>query len=300
MTGQRRKPAQESFGLVLSGGGARGLAHIGVLKAFEDMGMVPSLIVGVSMGALVGIVFGLRPDWYALLSSLDFSAELGGGQTSLSSGSGLMGRIGFWISAPRRFLNFFSGWGLSGLEQSRALSFLTDLTQGKQLESSRVKITTAATDLLTGRRIVFRKGDAARAIYASAALAGIFQPLNENGLCLADGAYTDLAPIDLARRGNIPVIAVDVTQMESVESVTNGFQAITRAMDICHNQHAHLRFAEADLVLRPRFTRIIDTLDFTSTSECVRAGYAIVKENKVAIASVLRLRGKNKKSVRRY
>ena len=146
-----------------------------------------------------------------------------------------------------------------------------------------------ATDLRSGARIPFRDGPAAAAVYASSALAGVLPPATEGDHVLADGAYADIAPVDLARPlGPEVVIAVDPGQVSGAGAITNGLQAVMRAMEICHYTHARLRLREADLVLRPRFRRFIDVLDFTSGRECVAAGVRAVRGQEHEIEALLR------------
>lgn len=118
--------------------------------------------------------------------------------------------------------------------------------------------------------------------------AGVLPPLEREELMLADGAYVDLAPVDLARE-HAPevVIAVDAGQSVEATGIRNGFQAIMRAMDICHRKHAQLRFAQADLVLRPLFRRDIDRLDFGARRDGVTAGIRTIRAEIETIRRVL-------------
>jgi NTE family protein len=160
--------------------------------------------------------------------------------------------------------------------ESRAL--LLRLTLGRNLEDARVGIAISATDLRTGSRIVLRTGSAADAAYGSAALAGVVPPLRRGDGLIVDGAYSDIAPIDVARSFGHPfVLAVDPGQLSESTNPGNGLEVLVRAMEICHSQHAHLRFAAADVVLRPRFPRAVDTLDFTARRDCVAAGLRLVR-----------------------
>ncbi|HBS04317.1 MAG TPA: hypothetical protein DEA96_05075 [Leptospiraceae bacterium] len=277
----------QNFSLVLSGGGARGFAHMGALKALEEEGLRPSMIVGVSMGSLVGAVYALHEDWYNVLRSSNLAKTLADDQLNFDGWTNLYSLLRFLRHLPRAIWGFFFGWGLTPIRQKQALQVIEQLTRGKKLEDARIPIAISATDLLSGNRVVIRTGNAARAIYASAALAGVFPPLKEKDSLLADGAYTDLAPIDVARITNARVIAIDASQSMALPEIRNAFQALMRAVDICHMQHARLRFLEADLLLRPSFTRFIDTLDFSLVKECVDAGYSMIKGNLPSIRSLL-------------
>ena len=115
-------------------------------------------------------------------------------------------------------------------------------------------------------------------VYASCALAGILPPLVTDSYVLADGVYADVAPVDVARGMGLPlVIAVDPGQPTHATEIRNGVQAVMRAMEICHRQHADLRVNEADLVLRPAFPKYIDTLDFGARRVAVVAGARAVR-----------------------
>lgn len=105
---------------------------------------------------------------------------------------------------------------------------------------------------------------------------------------LCDGTYADLAPIDVARSFGHPiVVAVDAGQSLVSTEIRNGFQALTRAVEICQMTHAHLHFEDADLVLAPTFRRTIDTLDFAARRECVAAGVRAVRRNDAALRQLL-------------
>lgn len=279
------------FALVLSGGGARGYAHMGALKCLEEHGIRPSFIVGVSMGGLVGVTYALREDWFQALGNMNLAEELAGERLSLYHRRNLFSVFEFLLYLPKAIWGFFFGWGLTSISQMRALKVLEKLTRDKNLEEARLPVVVSATDLKSGKRIILSSGNAARAIYASAAIAGVFSPLDHDGYILVDGAYSDFAPIDVARKQKIKkVIAIDASQPMAISRVKNGFQALMRAIDICHQQHAHLRFEQSDLVLRPDFPRQIDTLDFSSQDECATAGYQMILANLPEIRRLLNKR----------
>lgn len=133
-------------------------------------------------------------------------------------------------------------------------------------------------------------GDAAEAVYASAALAGVLPPRHHGDHLLADGAYADVAPVDVARGFDLPVVlAVDPSQSLQSHEPRTGYEALLRAVEICQLTHAHLRFAQADLVLRPPFRRTIDTLEFGARRECVAAGVRAVRQRRQELSTLLHL-----------
>lgn len=283
--GGRRRARNGAFTLVLGGGGARGFAHAGVLRALEHDGMAPAALVGVSMGAVVAVAYALRDDWYEALLELDLAA--------------FPGPLPSWTPPPaaalrwrRRLALLVAGWDLLahwGLGQ-RSVGAVHEalglLTGHRRLEEARPPVVVCATDLITGGRTLLDRGDAARAAYASAALAGIFPPLARHGRLLADGAYVDLAPVDAARAFRHPVVAVDAGQSLTGSEVHNGLQVLLRAVEICQGAHAHLRFQEADIVLRPTFRRPIDTLDLGARRESVAAGVRAVRRARAELGEL--------------
>lgn len=271
------KDKHRSFALVLAGGGARGLAHVGVLSALEHYGLYPSAIVGVSMGAMVGVTYGLNPNWYQALLSMDTRSFP---QPYSARKSGVREQVRTLVAKERFVQDMLFGWGVGSKAQAQGQQILRELTQDRPLEDSILPVAAVATDLLTGQRVVIRRGNAAEAAYASGALAGILPPhATDDGQLLADGAYTDIAPVDVAREMDAEVvIAINLDQTkERQPAIHNGLQALMRALEICHYQHAHLRFAVADLVLRPPFPFAIDTLDFSQKRVCVAAGAQAVR-----------------------
>jgi NTE family protein len=127
--------------------------------------------------------------------------------------------------------------------------------------------------MLSGQRVVFGKGDATDYVYSSAALAGILPPLVDDPYVLMDGAYSDIAPVDVARAtGAEVVIAVDPSQRENATGPKNGLQAMMRSIEVCQYEHARLRFEQADFVIRPAFSQTIGTLEFRQKRHCIAAG----------------------------
>jgi len=264
------------FTLVLAGGGARGFAHVGVLKALEDEGLRPSALVGVSMGAIVSATYAAREDWYEALMGMDtsgFPQPLHGDHHHPEARLALKRAVEYVHTA----WNMITGWGAPPSAIDAGQAVLRALLADARLEEGRVPVAVCATDLTTGRRVTLKEGAAADAVYASAALAGVIPPLARDGHLLADGAYADIAPIDVARAfGHPAVMVVDPGQASELAEVGNGLRSLMRAMEICHLRHAELRMREADLVIRPGFSRSIDTLDFNARAECAAAGVGAV------------------------
>ncbi|WP_165587002.1 patatin-like phospholipase family protein [Pseudaestuariivita atlantica] len=260
----------KSFALVLSGGGARGLSHAGVLKALVARGYIPSAIVGVSMGAVVAATYALNDNWYDELVQMDTSGFPATPDFRLP---GLIARLRGLRIALLAARDMYFGWGVGARTETWGRNVLTDLTKGKNLQDGRIPIFVCATDMLSGRRVVFEEGLATDCVYSSAALAGILPPLVHGDHILMDGAYADIAPVDVARAAGVEtVIAVDPSQRESSTGPKNGVQAMMRSIEVCQFEHASLRFSQADLVIRPAFSQTIGTLEFRLKRHCIAAG----------------------------
>jgi len=269
--------ARRAFTVVLAGGGARGYAHVGALHCLERMGFVPSGLVGVSMGAVVAATYASRSDWYEALLGvpLDAWAAPGLGHGSRDVRARALRQV--W-SRARTAWSMVTGWGAPDSVAEGARKTLRSLIGSGRLEDGRIPVTVCATDLVSGDRVELSSGPAVPAVYASSALAGIFPPAALGGRLLVDGAYTDVAPVDVARGMGAPVVlAVDPSQGAHTGPITNGLGAVMRAMEICHLAHAHLRLETADLVLRPGFGRFVDVLDFGARRMCVAAGARAVR-----------------------
>lgn len=291
MMGNPSKPAQlrhRPFTLVLSGGGARGFAHAGALHALEHLGYRPSAIVGVSMGAIVGGTYGLNSEWFPALLGMDATTFPEPMPTLEQQRDSWRHRM----RARRLSLEFgvrlVVGWGIGASARAAGMGALRALTLGGVLEGASPPVSVCATDLRSGRRQVLDRGDATEAIYASVALAGVLPPLERGAALLADGAYSDLAPVDVARAYGHPiVIAIDPAQDLVPEVIRNGFQALRRAVEVCNRTHARTGLQGADLVIRPDFRRAIDTLDFESRRECVAAGIRGVRAERGRLEAIL-------------
>lgn len=285
---RQRQDPQKTFAIVLSGGGARGFSHAGVLWGLEQIGYAPSAIVGVSMGAVVGVTYALRADWYSAIRNLQTDGLPGPLRDGSSEDRRIRVRLRKLMSRVRLVGDVAFDWGPGVHALDAGWSLLRGLTLGKRLEDSRIPVVTAATDLREGKRHVLREGPADEAIYASSALAAILPPLQRGKMLLADGAYADVAPIDVARTFHTDVvIAVDPGQMVGPVTVSNGYQSLVRAVEICHFQHAHARFSKADMVIRPNFPRVVDTLDFGARRMCMATGIQAVRNRRKDLEALL-------------
>jgi NTE family protein len=174
------------IGLALGGGAVRGAAHIGVLDVLDRAGLRPAIITGTSAGALVGALYasGMSPAEIAKVAqTLRWARLVRPGRT-------------------RKAL----------FETSKLGSFLETALGGVEFEDLPIPFAAIACDLTTGREVVLRSGPVASAILASAAIPGVFSPVERDGHLLVDGGLVTMVPAALTRRmGADIVIAVDVS-----------------------------------------------------------------------------------------
>jgi len=240
-----QETVRPKVGLVLSGGGAKGLAHIGVLKTLDSLNIKVDYIAGTSMGAVVG---GLYASGYSakqldsIFSKLDVNALLQD-YTPRESKSFYEKRNDEIYALTLPFSNFKLGLpsGLSkGLYNFNLISRLTKhVSHVREFNQLPIPFLCIATDLETGNQVVLEKGILAEAIIASGALPTLYNPIEINGRLLIDGGVVNNYPVEeLTSRGITVIIGVDVqeglknrTQLNDVTAVLsqiNNFSMIEK------------------------------------------------------------------------
>lgn len=222
-------PAKQGNGvaLVLGGGGCRGYGHIGVIRALERNGIKPDLVVGSSVGSLVGALY---------------AAGLGSSRLE-GYGKGL---------GP----NMLRGWvfpklGLFG--GKRISRFVSERTGRRPIEALPIPFAAIATDLRSGKSVAISRGDLGRAVQASSSLPGLVEPTKLDGQLLVDGNLSAPVPVDAARfLGARRVIAVDISFPPTEAELEDPFDALYQGFSILTNRLATLELARADVQVRPR------------------------------------------------
>lgn len=269
-------------GVVLSGGGAKGMAHVGVLKAIEESGIPIDYIAGTSMGAIVGGLYamGYTPaqldtllrsqDWDSLLSDKPMRSELSPGQREMSES--------YILSIP---LSSEKKSDLSGLVRGVNLgNYLAQLTVGMHdsisFDSLPIPFACVATNLATGEEVVLREGIVSKAIRASMAIPGVFTPVIREGKTLVDGGLVNNFPVDVARRMGADIVIGSTVQSEFSDTVE--FSSVTSILfqfvDIACRAKYEQNVADCDLCIAID-TKGISMLDFTEENVdlMVRRGY---------------------------
>jgi len=247
------RPAPK-IALVLGGGAARGFAHIGVIKALEAQGIVPSIIVGTSAGAVVGALYAAGDDGFALQK-----LALGMEESQLSD----------W-SLPDR-----------GILRGEALqNFVNRAVGGRPLEKLGKTMAVVATDLQSGEPVVFRTGNTGMAVRASSSVPGVFQPVSINGREYVDGGLVSPVPVRIARSlGADFVIAVDISARPQYGKTQSTLDVLLQTFTIMTRVIARNELAGADIVIRPD-TPGLRATDFQDRN-------LAVMEGEKAVAAVL-------------
>ncbi len=255
--------------LVLSGGGARGTAHIGVLKALEELGVKIGMIVGVSIGAVVGAGYAILKDAEKLeeyareIYRRSRKLRLNMGKIIRGDLSRFAVKMGCWYMNTVR-----SAFPARAYFKAFRKAF-GDLT----FEDTAVEFHAVATDLRTGETLVLSEGNLMKALEASMAIPGIFPPVEIGGRVLVDGGTTNNLPVDIAKDlGAGFVIAVDLSsrKMPDPKPTANSYLVF---IDRVRDRMVTERLASmADVYIHPPVDEI-DTLDFSRSLELVETGY---------------------------
>jgi NTE family protein len=232
-------PFNTRIGLALGGGAAKGIAHIGVLKAFEEEQIRIHCISGTSVGALVASyhAFGRPPESIlSICSTLNLS----------------------------RILNFtFERGGLFSTDNIREMIH-RDLGDCR-IEEADIPLAICATDIETGEQMIFRKGNLADAVCASMAVPGLFVPVEVDGRILVDGGLVENVPISpLAKMGAGITVAVDLSYVSRYPKPEDTLDVISNAINIGIDFNTRKQLKKADVAVP------LDLSDYSLTNNADR------------------------------
>ncbi len=270
--------------LVLSGGGARGFAHVGVLKALEEARVPVDMVVGTSMGAIIGGLYasGMTPaELEREILSVDWDS-LFSGRAPRRSLSQRQKEEDFTFS-PVLQLGFREGQFVlpSGAVSSRSLELLlrryTLHTRAlADFDELPIPFRAVATDMVSGEAVLLQQGDLAAALRASMSVPGVFSPLEWEGRLLGDGGLVNNLPVDEARRmGADRVIAVNIStplaSRESLDSVIGVTLQMINILTEQNVQRATALLTHDDLLLQPQLGELTSA-SFDRADALVRLG----------------------------
>ncbi len=276
---------RKRIGLALGGGGARGLAHIGVLKVLENEKIPIHLIVGTSIGALVGGAYasGSRPDELqkkvdAYLNSAEFrSSTMKAFESAYAKEEGgLAQKIQIHLRNYFYLIQAMFKPGILSNEDFQATInyFIPDI----KIEETHLPFRAVATDLVSGNQITFSKGSLRQAVMASCAVPGAFAPLKEGDQLLSDGGIICLIPSSVARQeGADIVISVAVDRGIGSEELRTVVDVYHRVNEIMGRRLKDYELAEADVVILPE-VRDFHWSNFSQAMNLIEEGEKATRE----------------------
>jgi NTE family protein len=245
--------ASPKVGLALGSGGARGFAHLGVIKVLRDEGIPIDLIAGSSMGALVASFYGAGLDVDRLYK---------------------LSRV-----FKRKYYLDFTVPKMGFIAGKRVKELIRIFTHGKKIEELDIPIGIVATDLMSGEKVVFKNGPVAEAVRASIAIPGIFVPEKLDGRLFVDGGVVDRIPVSVAKEmGADIVIAVDVSNVKVNADITSIFDVIIQSIDIMQMELVANREVASDVMIRPK-VEMYNSKAFTNIEEIIVIGEEEAKKH---------------------
>ncbi|MBT8550158.1 patatin-like phospholipase family protein [Polynucleobacter paneuropaeus] len=260
-------PRKPVLGLVLGAGAARGFAHIGVIKALEAQGIRPNLVVGSSAGSVIA----------ALLASGATGNDLNRLALNLDEAT-----IADWG------LPFAGRFG--GLIKGEALQAMVNReVRNKMIEQMNLTLGIVATELQTGKGVLFRSGNTGLAVRASCSVPGVFQPATINGKEYVDGGLVAPVPVSYARQmGATVVIAVNISSEPLHQDASGTFGVLQQTISIMQNSINQYELKSADIAIQPQLKQMSGS-DFKSRNAAILAGEIATQEQMALIKEKLKL-----------
>lgn len=235
-------------GLALSGGGARGIAHLGVLKALDEQGIKISMISGVSSGAIAGVLYayGYKPDEIlALIKELSV----------------------FQVMRP-----VFGRSGLLHLEEVEKL-YYKYLGPQVRFEDLKLPVVVSATEMNEGVTAYFSSGEVIKPLLATTAIPILYQPILYQGKVLNDGGLLNNLPVEPLTSNCDVKIGVHVNPVNHQANVRTIRGMVERTVSLAINSNVKLRLQQCDLLLEPQELKHYRLTAFRRADELFQVGY---------------------------
>ena len=242
---------RKKVALVLSAGNAPGFSHVGILTMLERFKIPIDLVIGCSMGALVGGI-------YCAGKLKEFRKEI------LNMDKRQTYRL--FIAKPSIF---------GAVHHEKIETFLNKFIENKRIERLKKKYTCVALDLVSGNKIIFREGDLIKAILASISIPGFFVPIKKGKQLMVDIGYFDPLPVDLAKEicPSCHVIAVDVHERKykiKPGVIPNIFETFRRLLSIGQKIMVGDKEKGADILIKPKTN--VGGFQYHRAEEAIMAG----------------------------
>lgn len=243
---------QYEIGLVLSGGGARGFAHLGVIEALNEAGMFPDVISGTSAGALIGALYadGYKPR--EILNLLNCVSRLDYMRPAM----------------PREGL----------LQINGIIKILKSSLHAKQFKDLKIPLFVSATDLNNGKAVYFSEGDLFDPVIASASIPVLFQPVIIDEICYVDGGVLDNLPIRPIENKCRFLIGSFVNPVGYMKKISGLINIAERTFMLSMSKDILEKAKRFDLFIAPPELRNYKILDPEKANELFDVGYCATKE----------------------
>lgn len=238
------KPAK--IALVLGAGASKGFAHVGVLKILEAHRIPIHMIVGTSVGSVVGALYASGMTAYDL-QKLSFTIE----QKDIID-----------LTFPEN--GFIKGEKLE--------EFMNKTLRNTPMEKLKIPFYAVATEIQSGQEVLFGKGNTGQAVRASCSIPGVFKPVKIGDKVYVDGGVVSPVAVEAAKRmGADAVIAVDISASSERNPPGNTIETILQSINIMYSKLASIQLAQADIVIRPK-VGFIGSADFSKRHEAILEG----------------------------
>jgi NTE family protein len=260
------KKIHKRVALVLGGGAARGLAHIGVLKVLRHYKIPVDIVVGTSIGSLMAAI-------YALNLTLKHVEEVALKTTWKDLSDFALSKTGF-------------------LEGRNLERIIEDLIEGKGFSDLKKELAVVTTDIENGEEVVIRSGSLSKAIRASCSIPGIFIPVRIGKRLLVDGGLRSAVPSETAKAmGANFIIAVDVGYCVKKARITNIFQVLFQSIQIIGSELNKHEAKPADMIIDIPLGENIDQMAFDKSAEIISAGEQAAQRVMPELLSLLEAQG---------
>ena len=255
------QPFPRKVALVLGAGAAKGFAHVGVIKVLEANRVPVHLVVGTSVGSLVGSLYAYG---YAAYDLQRLAMEIGTGDIAD-------------LTVPDN--GFVKGEKLE--------AYVNHMVRGTPMEGLRTPFYAVATDIGSGQEMVFGKGNTGAAVRASCSIPGVFRPVRIGDRTYVDGGVVSPVAVDAARRmGADVVIAVNIAGEVDGTAPEGTLDTIFQSINVMYARIAAAQLSRADVVIRPRVGHIAPG-DFTKRHEAILEGERAAQEALPGIRALL-------------
>ena len=240
-------------GLVLSGGGARGISHIGVIKALEELGVTIDCVAGTSAGSIVGsfYAYGYKPDEILEI-----------------------------ILTTHLFRSMRPAWTWTGLLTLDGLKdILLKYLPENNFNALKIPMVIAATEIKKGKAEYFKEGELVPAILSSCCVPAVFNPVHFNGSVYVDGGIIDNLPAGTIRDKCDLLIGSHCNYISSEFDIKNFRSVIERSLLIAINGNTTLSKGQCDILIEPPDVGSYSGFDLGKAQQLFETGYKFVKDN---------------------